>query len=103
MEVAPDQPLVRIRSARGKILVVDDASPDGGEWKEDAYHRENMGDDLRENVCELKRRKDGYKCVRYVSRLKLAWANVPGTNMVWQPMMKTICIGPNCGILRRRL
>jgi hypothetical protein len=82
VEVGLDESLVRIGSSSGKVLVVDNTGPNGGEGKEDTDDRENMSNDLRQNVCELKRREDSYKCVRYISILTLTWANVPGMNMV---------------------
>lgn len=82
MEVASYKPLVSIGSSCGKVLVVDDTGPNGGEGKEDADDRENMGNDLRENVCKLERREDSYKCISYISIPKLTWTNVPGANIV---------------------
>lgn len=43
------------------MLVIDDASPHGGEWKEDTDNREDMSDNLGKGIQELKTRKDSWK------------------------------------------
>jgi len=53
--------LVRVCSSRGEVLIIDDASPHGGEREEDAYNREDVSNDLRKDVHELEAGKYGWK------------------------------------------
>ena len=60
-ELGIEKLLVGVCSSRGEMLIIDDASPHGGEREEDAYDREDVSNDFRKDIPELKSCKDGWK------------------------------------------
>lgn len=86
------------------VLIVRNTRPHSREGKEDADDCENVGDNLSGDALnELERGENSYTYVSQISACSLAQGDEPGIDIVWQPIMKTICIGPNLGMLRRRL
>lgn len=87
-------------SASNTGLLVD-ASPNCRQRQEDADDCQYLVPKLGTSWHELQQSEDGYTDVSNAQEVVLF--NVPGMIIVWHPMMKTICIGPNWGMLRRRL
>lgn len=85
-------------------FLVDDAGPDGGEGEEDA---DDGGRDDAEFVDvfeELEAGEEGFDTLVQQAKIvrRQGGCHVPGITMVWQPMMKMICMGPNCGMFKFR-
>jgi len=76
-------------------VIDDDTSPDCGEGEKNGHESQGPRSELRDGFDELEDRKNGLELVSQ-SRGVDATRVLPGKIMVWQPMMKMICMGPNC-------
>lgn len=103
-ELAVDQVVMSVVTSVGNGGIVCDTCPDGGQRQEDAeasdHQSTNLGHLVKDGLVELESRQDSY--VSLAITMWIEWVSLPGMVIVWQPIMKTICIGPNCSIFRRR-